>query len=350
MAEIYTSADTQALSVLSPDANDAIARLLADLGLPADTGSSVAPSDDASLLLSGGDPAPMPGHTAPLDVDQPEPGTLTGLVTPEPAAPPADASDPLGSEPLSGSETPQGHLLASGGDTLVSGLGMDTLWGASASPAHAPVSTAGEVHVAADAGDSVLSSGGFDTLHGGFASLQSTGDHATIYAFGDTIAATGGHALIDATASPAPIRVDAYGGDATILGGAGDDTIGLHDVSSGRASVFGGEGNDIITGSPGGWGTYAGGAGDDHFLTFGLNDSVMGGDGSDLFSIAAFGTGHDTISGGGGEDAVLFAERAFADAHVSHDGSSTLVTFGDGYSASIDGVEQLRFRDTILNA
>ena len=77
---------------------------------------------------------------------------------------------------------------------------------------------------------------------------------------------------------------------------------------------------------------------------------MSGGDGSDFFSIAGFGSGHDTISGGAGDDSVFFQDRSFTDAHVSTMGATTLVTFDDGYSASLSGVEHLRFKDTVFNA
>jgi hypothetical protein len=75
----------------------------------------------------------------------------------------------------------------------------------------------------------------------------------------------------------------------------------------------------------------------------------MGGDGSDYFQIVHYGTGHDTLDGGAGSNTVNFADRHFADANISTTNHTTVVTFADGYKATITHVDQLRFSDTVYN-
>src|SRR5436305_1829979 len=80
----------------------------------------------------------------------------------------------------------------------------------------------------------------------------------------------------------------------SIFGQAGNDTITLNESNGAlpAAQIFGGDGNDVITGGSGGDMLF-GQAGNDTLLGKGGNDLLFGGD------------GNDTLTGGGGDDTVL---------------------------------------------
>ncbi|KQT82836.1 calcium-binding protein [Aurantimonas sp. Leaf443] len=379
MTEIYTSAETAALSTLSQEATDHINAILSGLGLGGTSDIAVQSLDAGSVLAEAGDKAIVAavGHTSgPIVVDDGGHDTavilagggevrLAGLGddtvfaslggnTIVGGAGNATIHGGLGDDSIFGGTNGGSHQIFSGGghDTLVGGSGMDTLWGATGDTGTSLLVGGANGHTqihAGDGGDTILSAGAYDTIHGGGASIDASGDHATIFTFGDTISAHGDHALIDGSQATIGSRIDVFGSRSTVFGGAGNDTITLHDGMHGLASIDGGAGDDFITGSHTSGSHLLGGAGDDRFLSYGLTDSVSGGDGSDFFTLAGYGTGLDTISGGAGDDTLVFQDRNFADAHVTVSGATTLVSFDDGYRASIDGVEHLRFKDTIFS-
>jgi Ca2+-binding RTX toxin-like protein len=88
-----------------------------------------------------------------------------------------------------------------------------------------------------------------------------------------------------------------------LSGGAGDDTIAL-DESNGAlpdANLFGGNGDDVLTGGSGGDSLF-GQNGDDTLLGQGGTDLLFGGAGNDSL---AGGDGDDQMSGGAGDDTIL---------------------------------------------
>ncbi|MHC4877098.1 MAG: choice-of-anchor I family protein [Planctomycetota bacterium] len=109
------------------------------------------------------------------------------------------------------------------------------------------------------------------------------------------IIAGGGADIIDASASPIGVRVDAGGGHDTVIGSAFDDRmIG----SSGHDSMTGGLGNDVLIGG-GGHDVLNGEAGADTVIGNGGRDTLLGEDGDDLLNP---GGGPDTITAGAGND------------------------------------------------
>lgn len=375
MAEIYTSSEVASLGRLSQDATDHINSVLADLGLTG-TNAVAVQTDGAGLEVEAGDVAavviPVAESAAMVDVGS-EPvavilagsgsATLHGSGEADVWASgagnaiTAGAGDATirggaGADSLSGGTEGGRHtLIAVGaGDTLAGGLGMDTLWGSDTGASLLVGGANGrtEMHAGQNGGDTIRSSGGLDTIYGGNATIYASGHSATVHVDGDTVRASGDGATIDGSASTHAIHVESTGAFATILGGSGNDTIMLHDAPAGGNYAAGGAGEDHFTASLGGRDTLDGGAGDDGFLSYGLSDSVIGGDGSDHFTIAGFGLGMDTLDGGAGDDTAWFRDRSFADAQIAHSGTTTLVTFQDGYGASLTGIEHLQFKDTVL--
>jgi Ca2+-binding RTX toxin-like protein len=74
-----------------------------------------------------------------------------------------------------------------------------------------------------------------------------------------------------------------------VFGGNGDDTISLGNAALPPAHLFGGNGNDVLTG----------GSGADQLFGGNGNDMLTGGDGNDILD---GGTGDDTVIGGKGAD------------------------------------------------
>ena len=135
--------------------------------------------------------------------------------------------------------------------------------------------------------------------------------------------------------------------DAILQGLAGDDSISLSEFAGVPTSIFGGDGNDIITGSlSGGPGiargdTISGGngadfifaqAGDDVIDGGSDSDSIDGGDGNDTIR---GGGSPDTISGGNGND--FIRGNGGADRLIGDDGNDRL--FGDAGNDTLFGGE-----------
>ncbi len=161
--------------------------------------------------------------------------------------------------------------------------------------------------------DRIIGGTGNDTLFG------NAGDDTFLFASGagsDTIDGGADYDTIEVTAANATLTWGSFtnieaissGGfaNAKIVGTGLNDAIDLSAYTlTGIASIDGGSGNDVITGTDGA-DTLIGGKG---------NDTIDGGDGDDVFLFAS-GAGTDTIIGGAGIDTV----RASA--------ANTLITWG----------------------
>jgi Ca2+-binding RTX toxin-like protein len=233
---------------------------------------------------------------------------------------------------LSGGDDDDKLMGGAGADTLDGGAGNDTFWGMggldtvdySESPSRVAITIVGE---GATASISVLDGfGGTDTLHSidtivattGLDVFRFSGVLDTGYAL--TLDAQGGQSQHDMlnfqqmgtgfdlqiiptggilTSRPGPGHTG--GGTVTllnfntqILGSAFDDTIA--DSSSGRKTIDGGDGNDIITVGGDARAMLSGGGGD---------DVLTGGDGSDLLIDR---DGDNQLFGGAGTD-LLISDR-----------------------------------------
>jgi hypothetical protein len=139
--------------------------------------------------------------------------------------------------------------------------------------------------------------------------------------------------------------------DATIFGGDGDDTLTGSPLAD---LIFGGRGNDVLIGV-GGADTIYGEEGDDIFGNPSAtpngaaddagDDRFFGGPGSDLF-LWEPGDGSDTIEGGGGTDVLAFfgsaADETFnVFAKLSDPARAILFRSADGSTMDMAGVEQI---------
>ena len=90
----------------------------------------------------------------------------------------------------------------------------------------------------------------------------------------------------------------------SIFGQAGNDTITLNESNGAlpAAQIFGGDGNDVITGGSGGDMLF-GQAGNDTLLGKGGNDLLFGGDGNDTLT---GGDGDDQMFGQAGNDRMIW--------------------------------------------
>ncbi|MGC2316996.1 MAG: calcium-binding protein [Bradyrhizobium sp.] len=121
-------------------------------------------------------------------------------------------------------------------------------------------------------------------------------------------------------------------GTIQVFGQAGNDTISL-DESNGAlpaALLFGGAGNDTLTGGSGNDQLF-GGAGNDTLLGKGGNDLLFGGDGNDTL---IGGTGSDQMFGGAGNDRMIWNPGEGSDLMEGGDGNDTAeVNSGNGAEA-----------------
>ena len=126
-----------------------------------------------------------------------------------------------------------------------------------------------------------------------------------------------------------------------VSGGNGDDTISLGNAVLPPAQLFGGNGNDTLTGGAGN-DTLDGGRGD---------DTVVGGKGTDTANLGAGndtfiwnpGDGNDVVEGGSGFDTLDFRGANISENIViSAGGSGALFTRANG-NIDLNGVERIQF-------
>src|SRR5437899_336298 len=119
-----------------------------------------------------------------------------------------------------------------------------------------------------------------------------------------------------------------------VFGQGGNDTIAL-DESNGAlpaAQLFGGAGNDTLTGGSGADQLF-GGAGNDTLLGKGGNDLLFGGAGNDTL---IGGDGDDQVFGEGGNDRFVWNPGDDSDVVEGQDGTDTLVFNGSNINEKID--------------
>jgi glycerophosphoryl diester phosphodiesterase len=127
------------------------------------------------------------------------------------------------------------------------------------------------------------------------------------------------------------------GGNDTIFGGLGNDQIG---GKGGNDSLFGDEGDDLIWGDDGD-DILRGGLGNDTLT----GDDFSGGEGADMFVLAA-NEGTDTIVDFEvGIDVIGLANLTFADLSLTSESGNTAIAFGDETLAIIEGVDVSSFTE-----
>jgi serralysin len=191
----------------------------------------------------------------------------------------------------------------SGSDTLLGGDGNDILFGA--------------------AGNDVMIGGvGVDTLDGG------DGADSLFVTTGDTVAGGAGtdYVYVD-DAAGAAVTFEAGSSVEIVIGGSGSDALNASAATTAIA-IYGGGGNDTLTGSSGGSSLY-GEAGD---------DSLYGGAGNDVLT---GGAGLDLLNGGGGDDTLFFTTGdtviggAGTDYAIVDGGAGVTLAFGAGSGVEI---------------
>lgn len=336
MAEIYTSSDDASRGLMTPDASEHINSVLADLGL---TGTSPA---TASADAPPATPDAAPTNDEPVSayaMGADEADTATAILAgSEPSATPAPTS-----QDATDSTAP--HFPASrdsfgGADTLVGGLGMDTLWGSDASdPLLADGNGAAGRSADASGGDTVRAPGGHDTIYGGNATIYASGHSAESHTARPVDGTT-----IDGSASAQTLDGGSYDRLATILGGAGDDTIRVHDTSQDPAFAP----TDTQTGS---YTPYASAyeMPDGGTASYDRTAMTIEDDGSDHFAVLGSGSGHDTLDAGMGGESYWFEDAIGTDTTHADTLPSGFVPFGDGYSTPFADSGGLTFEDTVLS-
>jgi Ca2+-binding RTX toxin-like protein len=144
-----------------------------------------------------------------------------------------------------------------------------------------------------------------------------------------------------------------------VSGGNGDDTISLGNAALPPAQLFGGNGDDVLTGGSGadqlfggnGNDTLNGGDGNDTLDGGAGDDTVVGGKGTDTAFLGAGndtfiwnpGDGNDVVEGGSGFDTLDFRGANISETIViSAGGSGALFTRANG-NIDLDGVERIQF-------
>ncbi len=209
-------------------------------------------------------------------------------------------------------------------DTVIGGVGNDRVEGR-------------------DGNDSLDGGVGRDTLEGGADDDWLDGGDGN-----DTLLGETGNDLL--LAGPGNDRYDGGAGDDTLsfVGGLGGVSV---DLAAGTASgpetgtdtvigiehVFGGGGDDALTGD-GGANRLDGGAGADTLLGAAGNDSLDGGPGDDIFVLPT-GSGDDTLFFENGADRIDVTGRNFSwsglQTRIEASGSDVLVDLGGGDSARL---------------
>ncbi len=200
-----------------------------------------------------------------------------------------------------------GNDLLSGGtgnDTMSGGADNDTLDGG----------TGNDVLTGDGGDDSFTLTGTFgnDTITGGETS-ETSGDviDASGLTANTTVTFSGAEAgtITDGTSTASFSQIEALqlgAGNDTVNGGAGNDSV---DAGAGNDLLFGGAGNDSFAGGAGndtldggtGADTLVGGDGEDLFYG-GVSDQILGGDGTDILDLTAYGHSGTNILYGGGNN------------------------------------------------
>jgi hypothetical protein len=181
-------------------------------------------------------------------------------------------------------------------------------------------------------------------------SLDATGQ---IFVNGD-----GGAVSIDGGQTPVANTTNTI----VVSGGNGDDTISLGNAALPPAQLFGGNGNDVLTGGSGadqlfggnGNDTLNGGDGDDILDGGAGDDTVVGGKGNDKAFLGAGndtfiwkpGDGNDTVEGGAGFDTLDFLGANKGETiTISPNGSQAMFIRTAG-NINLNGVERIQFEAT----
>jgi Ca2+-binding RTX toxin-like protein len=147
-----------------------------------------------------------------------------------------------------------------------------------------------------------------------------------------------------------------------VFGESGDDTISLGNAALPSAQLFGGSGNDVLTGGAGadqlfggiGNDILNGGDGDDLLVGGAGDDTVVGGKGTDTAFLGAGndtfqwnpGDGNDVVEGGAGFDTLDFlGAKTGENITISPNGSGALFTRANG-NIDLNGVERIQFEAT----
>jgi Ca2+-binding RTX toxin-like protein len=135
-----------------------------------------------------------------------------------------------------------------------------------------------------------------------------------------------------------------------ILGFGGNDVLTIDDGNGPMppANLFGGEGNDTLTGS-GADDVLDGGPGDDMLLGRGGNDTLLGGPGNDTLN---GGQGTDQMIGGDGDDLIVWNPGDGSDVVEGQDGNDTLLFNGANINETVDlsaNGQRLRFFRNVAN-
>ena len=240
-----------------------------------------------------------------------------------------------------------------GGGTIVTHAGPSTIFAGDGN--YVITLGAGNATVYTQGGNQTVTGGGGNNTY-----ILGTGNnHITTGAGNATITGGSGNDFIDATANSVGLNYRTGGGSDTVLGSAFNDVltatgtgnvhfegrVGADTLSGGSGNdiLDGGDGNDLITGGSGnntivlgtgnnvvitgiGKATITDGSGDDSidgrssaegliFTSLGGNDTVLGSEFDDVLTATGIGnvrfegrSGHDTLSGAGGNDTLLGGE------------------------------------------
>ena len=135
-----------------------------------------------------------------------------------------------------------------------------------------------------------------------------------------------------------------------ILGLGGNDVLTVNDANGPMppANLFGGDGDDTLTGSASD-DQLDGGAGNDTLLGRGGNDTLLGGPGDDILT---GGQGTDVMFGGDGNDQIIWNPGDGSDVVEGQDGEDTLVFNGANVDETVDlsaNGQRLRFFRNVAN-
>jgi Ca2+-binding RTX toxin-like protein len=135
-----------------------------------------------------------------------------------------------------------------------------------------------------------------------------------------------------------------------VLGLGGNDVLTIDDGNGPMppANLFGGEGNDTLTGSAAD-DVLDGGPGNDTLLGRGGNDTLLGGPGNDTL---IGGQGSDQLIGGDGDDLIIWNPGDGSDVVEGQGGNDTLLFNGANINETIDlsaNGQRLRFFRNVAN-